>query len=769
MRPRFQLNAWRIQFSPEQFSVRTERYKDSYDLRRRRAELEGEWFLLRKGETVMGLALSKNPKLSFGTSSVEHSASSHEGLQILTARLNQALPAFLPDYAPLRWRKFRFLSRKTEFVSKITKKWEVDPLVTQFSITPRTDLEARVVELTEGKVEAAVVASIGMRWNVEAPLEKLSAIGIPLEGLYVVRRVRVPGEPALVGRIESIENTVVSLAESPGELSQIKCSEVKLEGSKTNFVACLSRLLKTKYRQFEIERERMEAEFLTGPALEKLFERLGKECRKQGSISVGGGISAAFDQRLAYHEQLPAEEPTYQSVRRLGEVQYCYSSDRSEKHRFAWEGLVEHGPFDADTFEFRSPRVLVVHPAQFATVVGRVVHALRDGLRQSPFPIGMQRLFELQNLRFDHCELPDERSSAVQIGPAYKRAIELHLGGRADYTVALVVLDDRYARLPNALNPYLHAKAVLLSNGIPAQEVRLSTLSQDTYSLAHTLRNLSVALYAKMNGIPWTIDHVKSFDHEIVLGIGMAELVETRSLLRQRFVGITTVFQGDGNFLLSNLSKECTYEDYPDALEQTLVDVLREVKERFRWRDGDRIRVVLHSHKQLKDIEIDALISRCLQAVSPDQDIHFASLGIVLDHPFKVFDYHQTGIRVKSDENVKFKGQYVPERGLMVQLGASTRLLSTLGPRLIKRPETPFPTPLLVHLHRRSTSRDLDALTEQVLKFTSLTWRSVQPAEKPVTVYYSELIAELLARLRAIPGWNPATLNTRLRASKWFL
>jgi hypothetical protein len=100
-----------------------------------------------------------------------------------------------------------------------------------------------------------------MRWNVEAPSRSLvSAIGIPLEGLYVVRRVRVPGEPVLVGRIESIENGAVSLAESPGELSQIKCSEVKLEGSKTNFVACLSRLLKTKYRQFEIERERIEAE-----------------------------------------------------------------------------------------------------------------------------------------------------------------------------------------------------------------------------------------------------------------------------------------------------------------------------------------------------------------------------------------------------------------------------------------------------------------------------------------------------------------------------
>jgi hypothetical protein len=39
----------------------------------------------------------------------------------------------------------------------------------------------------------------------------------------------------------------------------------------------------------------------------------------------------------------------------------------------------------------------------------------------------------------------------------------------------------------------------------------------------------------------------------------------------------------------------------------------------------------------------------------------------------------------------------------------------------------------------------------------------------PVTIYYSELIAELLARFRTLPDWSPALLNTKLRASKWFL
>ena len=95
--------------------------------------------------------------------------------------------------------------------------------------------------------------------------------------------------------------------------------------------------------------------------------------------------------------------------------------------------------------------------------------------------------------------------------------------------------------------------------------------------------------------------------------------------------------------------------------------------------------------------------------------------------------------------------------------------LRTNGPDQIKRPLSPLPAPLLVHLHKRSTSKSLDALTEQILKFTSMTWRSTSPAAMPVTIYYSEFIAELLARFRTLPDWSPALLNTKLRASKWFL
>ena len=95
--------------------------------------------------------------------------------------------------------------------------------------------------------------------------------------------------------------------------------------------------------------------------------------------------------------------------------------------------------------------------------------------------------------------------------------------------------------------------------------------------------------------------------------------------------------------------------------------------------------------------------------------------------------------------------------------------MCTNGPFLIKHDNAPLPAPLLVHIHKGSTFNDLTYLSEQVLKFTGLSWRSTLPAKKPVSIYYSELIAGLLGRLRNVPGWSPAVLNTRLRASRWFL
>jgi hypothetical protein len=131
---------------------------------------------------------------------------------------------------------------------------------------------------------------------------------------------------------------------------------------------------------------------------------------------------------------------------------------------------------------------------------------------------------------------------------------------------AIVVILDEHAHLPDPMNPYLLSKAVLLVGGVPVQEIRVSTMRKPAGALQFILQNIAVALYAKVNGTPWTVDHDLTISDELVIGMGTAELSGSRFDERKRFVGITTVFRGDGNYLLGNLSKECRYDDYPKVL-----------------------------------------------------------------------------------------------------------------------------------------------------------------------------------------------------------
>jgi hypothetical protein len=202
-------------------------------------------------------------------------------------------------------------------------------------------------------------------------------------------------------------------------------------------------------------------------------------------------------------------------------------------------------------------------------------------------------------------------------------------------------------------------------------------------------------------------------------------------------------------------------------LQESTIGVLKEIKQRNAWRPGDTVRVVFHAFKPLKDVEVADIVKSCIDEVGHEQHIEFAFLTISMSHPFKVLDSSQLGKRPRRGGAPK--GKFAPERGVMVQLGRYTRLLCTKGPTLVKRSSSSLPSSILIHLHKASTYRDLVYLTDQVLKFTALSWRSTSPAQLPVTVYYPELIAQLLARLQVIPGWSPAILNTKLRTSKWFL
>jgi Piwi domain len=757
------LNGFAIELSAPQFTAHVLPFADPSGLREFRKQHESDWFLHWREGTLYAIPRVASPATSIGNARLLD-WTEHQNLQVVTARLNDVLPSAFPKYEALHRRPFAFLGQKDELVEAVTSEWtNVPALVASFSIRPRYELEAKIIELRQGDTQPALFMNIRMQWETVADIDQLVAAGVNVAGLYVAKREAEPGERRLVGRIQRVSDGLVHLSESIDGLASIQTGEVYLEPSRATFSRCLGSLLGRRFEQFEAQREEREHRFLSGAALDRLLSTMQNVLTKASPVQLAPDLSCSIGERLQL-ENIDG----YQSVVRLAPVEYCYDAAKAKRDLYAWRGLQKFGAYSQDTFSKRTPKILVVVPDRAAGQVSQFVKLFRDGIDSignSSYSSGFSRTFGLVNPQFVTCTVPLSQRTNETTADRYARALEEHLARDADYQAALAVILDEEARIADQQNPYLRSKAVLLMNGIPVQEARLSTLTKQPATLQYTMQNIAVAVYAKMGGVPWTVAHDLGVDDELVIGMGMAELSGSRFRDRQRHMGITTVFRGDGNYLLANVAKACTYAEYPEVLRNATAEVLRDVKVRNGWRAGDTVRVVFHLSKPLKHIEMAEIVGDAVSEVGREQTVQFAFLTVSHEHGFKMLDSDQPGVAVHNGR----KGKFVPDRGTTAQVGQVTRLLATNGVQQIKRLTTPLPAPLLVHLHQQSSYRDLAYLTEQVLKFTSLTWRSTQPAYTPVTIYYSELIAQLLGRLQNVPGWSPAVLNSKLRTSRWFL
>jgi hypothetical protein len=753
------LNALPVEFSSLEIEAWVRPFDDAVDLFQLREDAQERWRYRRHQETLYAFRLDPSAPEPTGER-CELLIADHPG--IVAGLLPPALAALLPQYPPLRWRPFKFRGQRENIAQGLGGQLGLrHALLDRLDVAPRYELDGRVLN-TDDVARVVLTVGISTDWRVQGNLAEVAALGLPLAGQFALWAQPQQHRRRLAGEIVSVsEDRAVILGDAGKEVT-VAAAELVLEPSLAAVRSLLRRALgdEAASRFHAALLDRVDGR-LVGPHLLDQVRYVRERIAKR-PIALTDHLSFTLGDPLVLPREAKGGPVTLTRP-----VSYCFDASRSKRHEYAWSGLERFGPFSGDTFAKRSPVLLVVHPQ---TVKGRVetfVQALRDGIHGpglTAYEKGFARTFGLTNPRFIFAAVP----LTVGSEPAteYARTIEDTLASQPSLPdAALVLIRDEDSRRPDSTSPYLHSKAALLMAGIPVQEIRLSTAIRDRRALQYILQNVSVALYAKMNGIPWTVDHDLTIADEIVIGIGTAELLETRLAARQRYVGVTTVFRGDGNYLLGHLSQECSYDEYPGVLRDSAVAVLTDIKSRNAWQPGDTVRVVVHSARPPRNVDAARIMADALTAVGREQEIEFAFVQVSREHPFMVFDQRQRGLPYGHD----MKGIMAPPRGLVVQTSPWSRLLCTVGPALVKRPNTPLPRPLQIHLHRASTFTDMVYLTDQVLKFTSLTWRSTLPASEPVTIYYSELIANLLARLRHVSGWSPATLRSSLRNSRWFL
>lgn len=765
------LNAFPVSFSSDSFTG-YEVTDDQNSLDELRKKHDGWYF--RGGESITALPTSKEAENNFGGE--EKTLRVNRSLGLLSSVVLYKLPSLFEDRKPVRRRPLVFTSPEN-LISKFESGWELpEILIDGFEVKRSFIFDTRIVNPFGDSPFVAVTAQVSSKWSIPAALTNLEEAGINLKGLSVLRRDPNPDEPRLVGTIKKIERGKVILAERfESAPDRIDVQDLCLNPSKESFKRCLSVLLGERYDSFESALRKRIDRRRKGPSLHRYFSQL-RSYFEDENLSLTPGLEAEISTPV----ELGAGDT--KNVHKAGEIEYCFNPSRTKRHSVPWFGLDQYGPFDRESFASKEPQILVVCLGRSEGRAEQFVTKLRDGVAldsdyQSSYGKGFDSVFGTHNMSFDWCVVDDDRRYQKSPGEAFSSAIRNHFQSLSKrpseaYNAALVVVEEEHAFLAGPDNPYLQSKAECLMSGVPTQQVRTKTLRQDDYSLQYTLQNLSTALYAKMGGVPWTVDQGSGVAHELVIGLGTAEIQESRFQDSKRLIGITTVFRGDGSYLLSDLSQKCSYEDYPRVLERTTKRVLRDRRRKDGWQKGDKVRIVFHVFKRLKDVEMERITAECAAEIGGEQEIEFAFLNISSGHPYVMLDPHQEGDHSRSSEP---KGENMPKAGTIVRISGRKRLVQTLGPEGVPHSDIPLIAPLLVSIYNKRKAEgvkyfdDLTYLAEQVYKFTGLSWKTVRPVKSPVTMEYSELIARQLGRLESIPDWSPRALDSLLPTSKWFL
>lgn len=644
------------------------------------------------------------------------------------------------------------------------------------AVKPLYEADVRVVTFSPYQFVACALG-VSTVWVIDRKCSELLAEDFNLEGLYVgdfqaKRDYRVTPKLRTVGRVVKVEGDILHLEDSRDGIKTVSSAEVYLIKDSDAIERCLNHIFGRHSASIETALRQRLATFRNGKNKLEHLQKVAAYIQKW-DLEIIPGITFKLNPFIAQPKAFPtvqiADKPTY-------------VFDPAGRKTNFWHdgGLRTYGPYSWQSFTPTTPKVCVICKASYKGQVEQFLYKLENGIVETttsgsaikdnskgekilPFAQGLVNKYKLDGIQFEFFTAENETPESYL--KAFRDAMNKAQQQNFKWDLALVQIEDKFHKLFGDSNPYFATKAKFLTQQIPVQEFEIETANLADSQLGYALNNMSLAIYAKLGGIPWLIKSNPSIAHEIVFGLGSASIGQGRLTKKERIVGITTVFSGDGNYFLSNLSKAVPFDDYKETLLANLKATIERIKNDLNWQKRDHIRLVFHSFKPFKNLEAEA-VKEAVANLS-DFDVDLAFLHIAEDHPFLMFDEKQGGVYDYKTKGKK--GIFVPQRGYFLHFSDWETLMTTTGPGDIKQAEHGMPRPIFLKLHKNSTFTDMTYLARQVFAFTCHSWRSFFPSSMPVTIFYSDLIADLLGNLDKVSAWDSDSMLGRIGNTRWFL
>ena len=735
-------------------------YSSSEQLKELRHSIQSTHVVRRAGKLICVAAT--DPELPLPGQLVTHTASDVPAL--LQARVSDWLiEHFASTGRELAMRRGSLIvvSRRPEdnLLRSVVDRETALPCTISFHAT--FELQVRM-ERPGRKTEVLVTIDSRVRPQIDTPVDELVSHGVSVDSLYV-RRSKNPIDDRLLdsgrltGRVERIHGDDLILIDHEEGWSRIPMKDARLEPRievLAHVLAQSSPGLGTKPAILE-KLKAVAGHLSIGEMKLRRIRSMSKYLGNQTAVLLDGH-TGRFGDLISTQRKFPRYEIATKPV-------LIFDAGGNRTNRWNLGGLDKYGPFDRYQFNPKKLRIAVVCQKDRQGRVEQFVQQLLQGIPNSRrYGVGLLRRFALEQ---PYVQVFGAKSASVESYREAAVAAVEHITDRDDaWNLALIQTDAAMEELVGGEDPYLAMKAFFLARGIAVQHVHFETMSQPLQQRTYSMNNIGLACYAKLGGVPWLLPSDQTVTHELVIGLGSHHETKSRFGIGNRYAGITTVFSGDGRYLLESRTRAVPFLAYGAAMVEAVRTAVDKVRKDYAWSAGDPVRLVFHVFKPIRDIEAQAVQQLMGDLTIPHAE--YAFLHMADAHPFQLFDEKQCGARASRGLS---KGVKAAPRGLIVHLSPRKVLLCLKGAHELKQAGDGHPSPLLMHLHRTSTFRDLTYLARQASSFACHSWRSFLPAPMPITILYSQLVAGGLRGLSTVSGWSDDAIVGRIGRTRWFL
>ena len=354
----------------------------------------------------------------------------------------------------------------------------------------------------------------------------------------------------ILGRVRSVEGKRLLLEDVRGdsESSWVESADVRVEARPETLEDITRTFYPSVADRALMRLRRIRMPYLSGDGklrkLRQMVDDLNTFARMTGDNSLNLRLTDGVD--IEFGTLLDQSSRHFPLLIETSRPPMLFGASGHDQHTQPDLGIRRHGPFQYALNATNDPTIVVLCNKDVKGRMEQFAKSLRDGVAgyNGRFAGGLIGKFRLTNVQFHFLEVSEDTAQGYV--DAARSALEDLPQIPA---LALVQVREAHKFRIAEQNPYYVAKSHFMRSGVPVQAVRLETID-NSRGRAYSLNNLALASYAKIGGIPWVISARGVATHELVIGIGSTEVGSRRLGARTRYVGITTLFQGDGRYLV---------------------------------------------------------------------------------------------------------------------------------------------------------------------------------------------------------------------------